>query len=315
MKTIVLEELPEFFWQLVKEEQLESNFVASDYPNLAEIRIAIIRTKVKFTHQLMDTFPNLQFIIRAGTGIDNVDLISAKKRNIRVTNTPDANAQCAFEHTLALLSAMMKNLQAAKKNILSDAWKSGLRTNFEFSELRVLVVGLGRVGWRVAFTLRLLGAKVKAVDPYLGKGFWKRYQIEETAYEEGLKWCNVLTFHCPLNKETENYFNISHLSLLNEPIFLLNTARGCIVSNSACSEGLSRNLFLGIGIDVFENEPCDIKNWFSDERVYLTPHCGSQTDPAKKRLSYELLEVWNLNALREKNVAEIVDFSLNKNEI
>jgi D-3-phosphoglycerate dehydrogenase len=300
LKTIVLEELPEHFWQLVECGNLTIYFVPSDYPEAKKIDIAIIRTKVQFTENLMDKFPNLKLIIRAGTGIDNVDLESAAKRSIFVTNTPEANAQCAFEHTLSFISAMIKNLQQAKTNVLNNKWKNKLRPNFEFSELRVLVVGLGRVGSKVALALRFLGAQIKAVDPYLGKGYWKQYQIEETTYEAGLRWCNVLTFHCPLTIETESYFNETHLHLLKTPIFLLNTARGKIIPNSAIEKGLKENLLLGAGLDVYNEEPCSIQSWYSDERVYLTPHIGSFTESAKKRLSEELFSVWKKHVFRKE---------------
>jgi D-3-phosphoglycerate dehydrogenase len=100
-----------------------------------------------------------------------------------------------------------------------------------------------------------LGAKVRGVDPYIPDHAWSQKGFAKTNYKDGLAWCNLLTFHCPLTPETENYFSVSELENLKSSIYLINTARGKIINEKAIEIGLSTNKLLGVAIDVFPKEP------------------------------------------------------------
>ncbi|MFO7895764.1 MAG: NAD(P)-dependent oxidoreductase [Candidatus Cloacimonadales bacterium] len=212
MKTTVLEEMPALFWQQLTQDDLRQWFVpAVDYT----AEIAIIRTKTQFDREMIDRFSNLKLIIRAGSGFDNIAVRYAEQKNIAVCNTPQANAFSAYEHTLAQILALIKNLQLGKKEIQIQRWKSEHPDNWEIADLKVLVVGLGRVGSRVAQALKFLGAEVKAVDPYLTPQQWKNQAVEPIHYIEGLKWCNLLTFHCPLYSDIISYSRFRSICPLN----------------------------------------------------------------------------------------------------
>ncbi len=287
MRTSILEPMPSEFWQLVEEKKVAKFFTQEEDP---ESQVVIIRTKTYFDATYLDKFPKLKLIIRAGSGFDNITVKEAVARGVQVCNTPKANAYSAYEHTLSLLVALMKAHRSSRSALMVGDWKDNLPENFEFPDMRVLVVGMGRVGRRVADTLKYLGAEVRGVDPFLDSS--QQQYIEFCSYEEGVSWCNVLTFHCPLYADTFNYFDKKILDKIREPLFLLNVARGEVVDEKALLKGLEKKLIRGAGLDVFAKEPTKALRLQRYENVYLTPHTGAYTAGAKKRMSVESMEVW-----------------------
>lgn len=294
MNTLVLEEMPDLFWQKIQEKGWEKYFFQPEtIPATRKIEIVIIRTKTVFDRTMFRKYPALKMIIRAGSGFDNIDIQEARHRNVIVCNTPEANAISAYEHTISFIMALIKQHQTAKQNILRGNWKTGLKNNLELSDLNALIVGVGRVGTRVAKALQYFGAEVKGVDPYLSKTEWQKKEVESIKYDDGIKWCNLISYHCPLTYETENYFNDSTISLLEHPIWLVNTARGGIISENAVATGLECGKLLGFATDVFSAEPFTATDYADYNNVILTPHIGSFTRKAKNRISLETLEVWS----------------------
>ena len=290
MLTLVLEKMPDLFWTEVKRRGY-SQFFKTKCAN-DDVMALIIRTRTHASANFIDKYKNLRMIIRAGTGLDNVDIKYVESKNIIVKNTPEANTNAAYEHTIAMIFSLIKQLNTFKYNILENRWKHGLNYNFEVADLTVLIVGLGRIGSRVAKALDFFGAKVYGVDPYIDKSIWQSLPVTKISYNEGLMRCNLVTFHCPLTDETKNYFSVDSLEIISNPIFLLNVARGDIVEEKAVIKGLDEDKFLGVGIDVFAKEPWTAKNFALDKRVILTPHAGSFTFSAKNRMSIEALSVW-----------------------
>lgn len=289
MKTFVAEPMPNLFWQEVVKNKWQDYFY-KDF--LSEAEVLIVRTKTKVTKDYLSKLPNLKTIIRAGTGFDNIDIQEAVSRSLAVCNTPEANALSAAEHTISLIFAMLKQHQIGKRRVLDKTWKLNLNSNWEIADLKVLLVGLGRVGSRVASVLQNLGAQVKGVDPYLSGEEWQGKGISPIPYIDGLHWCNLLSFHCPLYNSTEDYFNVEILKEFSSSAWLVNTARGAIVNEQAVEQGLLNGKLLGYGADVFSVEPCKLVSYFSMANVYLTPHIGAFTQNAKNRLSMETLYVW-----------------------
>lgn len=289
MKTLVLEAMPDLFWQEINENNWQSYFIE----NREEAEIVIIRTKTQFNRDLFEQLPNLKMIIRAGSGFDNIDLIEAENRKVIVCNTPEANAYSAYEQTLSFIFTLIKQLPECKDQILKGNWKRNIKPNWEISDLKALVVGVGRVGSQVAETLEYLGASVKGVDPYLTASDWKKKNLKQSLYKTGIQWCNLVTYHCPLRKETIAYFNNEVLNDLINPIWLINTSRGKVVDELAVARGLMNKKILGFASDVFTKEPWEVKEFGKKTNVILTPHVGAYTEKAKNRMSLETLWVWS----------------------
>ncbi|MDY6915209.1 MAG: NAD(P)-dependent oxidoreductase, partial [Candidatus Cloacimonadota bacterium] len=250
--------MPQSFWQLLQEKRWQHFFTSKEDKNA---QIAIIRTYTDFNKEKFEQFPKLKLIIRAGTGYDNIDLAEAKKREVTVCHTPNANAISAAEHTIAFIASMVKHQQLGKQVIAKYQWRETIGNSWEFTDLKVLIIGLGRVGYRVAKILKYLGAQVKAYDPYLNQKDWQQNQVEEIELEAGLSWCNLISFHTPLTSKTYHYFSMEMLNSLQQPFWLVNTARGRVVDIEALKLALHQNKLLGAALDVFPQEPYKMPNF------------------------------------------------------
>lgn len=313
MKTLIMEPMPDLFWEEIRKKGW-SSFFTENATLHDQIEIIIIRTKMDFNIDRFTEFPNLKMIIRAGSGFDNIDIIEAKNRNVIVCNTPEANAFSAYEQTLSFIFALIKQHQICKDSVLKGNWKKDFMPNWEISDLRVLIVGVGRVGTLVSDTLKYLGAQVKGVDPYLSISDWKQKNIESLIYKEGIKWCNLLTYHCPLTEKTENYFDEQVLDSIKNPIWLVNTSRGKVVNESVVEKGILNGKIIGFASDVFSKEPWKVKKFAKNLNVIISPHVGAHTKKAKKRLSLEALDVWSnyVNRHQIDNEVDLRFYSISK---
>lgn len=290
--TLVLDTMPNLFWEIVEEKGLADYFTKDNLVFSEDIEIIVLRTKSVITESHYKRFPNLKCIIRAGSGYDNIDVNKAKEYDIVVQNTPEANVQSAFEQTISFLMALIKNHKQHNQSVLDNKWRGGIVSNLEFTDLRVLIVGLGRVGSLVAKFLTAMGAQVKYVDPYIDAEAGKALNVEAIDYEAGLTWANVVTYHCPLYKQTEHYFDEQSLNFINN-IYLLNVARGGVVDIDAVVKGIDKGKILGAGIDVMESEPWKCEGWENNIKILMTPHTGAFTEKAKDRLSKDCFDVWH----------------------
>ncbi|MBI9031835.1 hypothetical protein JEZ13_07545 [bacterium] len=289
--TLVLDAMPDIFWQKVDESGKRDYFSNDNLLFSEEIEIIVLRTKSVITESHYKRFPNLKCIIRAGSGYDNIDVEKAKDYGIEVQNTPNANVNSAFEHTIGLLFALIKNHKAHNQSVLSDKWRDGIDSNLEVSDLRVLIVGFGRVGSSLGKFLRSLGAQVRFVDPEVEASEQRFEGISPISYEEGLGWANVISYHCPLYSQTGGYFDEDCLNFINQA-YILNVARGGIVDIDALVKGIEQGKILGAGIDVMEAEPWRCEGWEDNPKIIMTPHTGAYTEQAKERLSIETYQTW-----------------------
>jgi len=305
MKTLVLDPMPEEFWRVVNQQKVRDHFFSIEDEISNNIEIIIIRTKTILSKEILKKYPNLKLIIRAGSGFDNIDIEETLSRNIKVCTTPNSNALSAFEHTISFILSLIKQHQIGKDLIVNGKWKGDIIPNWEISDLRALIVGVGRIGSQVGSFLQYMGAEVKGVDPYLSEEEWDQRKITKIAYSEGIKWCNLISYHCPLYSQTKHYFSNTVLDDLLYPVWLINTARGGILEENAVLRGLDSGRILGLGIDVFEREPVQYKNYFSRSNIIITPHIGANTLKAKKRLISETLFVWDHFVFKNKIINQI----------
>ena len=302
--TLVMDIMPDLFWQIVTEHGYNEYFTQDNLLFSEDIETIILRTKSVITESHYKRFPNLKCIIRAGSGYDNIDVTKAEEYDIIVQNTPKANVQSAFEHTIGLLFALIKNHKAHNNSVLTNKWREDIKSNLEISDVKMLVVGLGRVGSLVANFVKSYGGQVKFVDPYIEAESWINSDILPIDYEEGLSWANVVTYHCPLYKQTEHYFDEQSLNFI-DGIFLLNVARGGVVDIDAVTKGIDDGKILGAGIDVMESEPWQCEGWEDNSKIIMTPHTGAFTEKAKDRLSQDCFDVW-----RNFNFEKIVKYPI-----
>lgn len=264
---------------------------AQDPKNLdpSELKTAhalIIRSRTPITEELLNNAPNLQLIITCTSGFDHIDLNATQKWGITVMHTPTANIQSAAQLTWSLVLACANNLFTAHKMLKAGEWKRESVTGLELSGRTYGIVGLGRIGSRVAEIAQAFGMHVIAYDPYQDDEVFERLNLARSSYEEVLKTADVLSFHVPKTLETDHMLDRSHFEYIHRGIILINTSRGSIINENDLYEALQKGWIKSAGLDVFEKEPLDRNsNLLKLPNVVLTPHIGANTHEAFDKAS------------------------------
>lgn len=260
--------------------------------NLAEAAGLIIRSRTKIDATYLEQAKNVKVIITSTSGFDHIDLTETEKRKITVMYTPDANAISAAEHTWALLLSLLRFIPAADRSMRSGAWTRDLFNGFELAGKTLGIIGLGRIGTRMAMIAKGFSMDVVAFDPYQEDNVFQKLQLGRSSYEEVLKSADILTFHVPLTKETKNMFNQNHAEYISPKTILLNTSRGGVVNELDLVAMLEQNKLAGAALDVFEKEPiARDSRLFKAPRLILTPHLGALTVDAFEKSSMEAAQL------------------------
>jgi D-3-phosphoglycerate dehydrogenase len=240
---------------------------------------------------LLDAARNLKVVARAGVGIDNVDVEYASTKGIIVVNAPFGNTNSAAEHTLALLLSACRNVPTAHASLKAGEWSRAKFTGVELKGKVAGVIGLGKVGGRVATRLKAFECEVLGCDPYIGLKRGQDLGVKLVELEELCRSCDILTVHTPLNDETRGMIGPEQLALMKEGVILLNVARGGIIDESALLSGLESGKVALAAIDVFSEEPPrteTLKRLIAQERLVVTPHLGANTQEAQVNVAVDV---------------------------
>lgn len=269
-----------------REETME---VIKDYTGIA------VRTKFRIDKELFDAATNLEFVARAGAGLDNIDEAIAKEKGIKLLNAPEGNMDAVGEHATGLLLSLMNNFRIADQQIRSGKWDREGNRGYELKGKTVGIVGYGFMGKSFAKKLKGFEVNVIAYDKYK-TGFSDDF-AKEVSMEEIVRQSDVLSLHIPLTSETRQMVNEEYLFHFRKPIFFINTARGEIVNTTAVLAALNQGKILGAGLDVLEAEKfplLGLQDWYADivatEKVILTPHVGGWTFDSYRKISEVLAE-------------------------
>lgn len=272
---------------LFLQQQNHLQIVRSEHPyhlpldHLVSAHALIIRSRTKIDEDLLKKARQLQMIITCTSGFDHIDLEATTKWGITVMHTPTANVESAAQLTWGLVLSCVNNLQQAHKMVKAGDWKRDLITGIELNGRTYGIIGLGRIGSRVAELAQAFGMSVVAYDPYAGDENFERLKIPRLSYEEVLKTADVLSFHVPKTPETDSMMNRSHFEYMHRGIVLINTSRGSVINENDLCEALNKGLLRAVGLDVFEKEPLPrTSNLLSYPNVIMTPHTGANTEDA-----------------------------------
>lgn len=257
--------------------------------DLAKECLGIVAGVEPLTKQVMDALPNLRCISRVGVGMDNIDLVYAKRKDIAVVNTPDGPTRSVAEMTIAMVFSLLRKIPQADSNLKNGIWKKETG-NLLFGKT-MGVVGLGRIGKMVAELFSFLGCQVLGFDLKPDKDWAKKNAIELVELDELMSNSDIITLHVPPSKDKSPVIGKDHLLKMKCTSFLINAARGGVVDETILVELLSERKIAGAAIDVFSNEPYN-GPLTSLDNVVLTPHLGSYA--AEGKLQMEIDAVNNL---------------------
>lgn len=227
----------------------------------------------------------LKVISRYGVGIDNVDLETARLKNVIVTNTPGANSASVAELALGLLLSLMRRIPESSAATRKGEWP---RMNGKSLEGKTVgIVGLGAIGKQLALRLQGFGCQLVAYEPFPDLSFAEKYNVRLVGLEEMLPKADVISLHVPLLNETRGLVNREFLDKMKANALLINTARGEIINEADLYASLKSGHLGGAALDAFCQEPPDPNNpLLGLPNVIVTPHMGAHTDGATNAMGW-----------------------------
>jgi D-3-phosphoglycerate dehydrogenase / 2-oxoglutarate reductase len=259
---------------------------------LKEVDGIIIRSGTTLTEELLKDQPRLKVIVRAGVGVDNIDLPAATRAGIVVMNTPAGNTTSTAEHTIAMLLALSRNIAPAAASMKGGKWDRKSFTGTQLAGKTLAVVGLGRIGLSVAKRAIGLEMKVVGYDPFLSAEKAAEQGIEVVRNVDDLIGrCDFLTVHTPLTDETRGLINAERLAKMRKGARVINCARGGIIDESDLADAVESGHIAGAAIDVFVQEPPGDNRLVKLPQVLTTPHLGASTDEAQELVALEAAEI------------------------
>ncbi len=253
----------------------------------------IVRSGTRITAELLESPGKLRAIVRAGVGVDNIDVAAATRVGIVVMNTPGGNTVSTAEHTITMLMALARHIPAADASIRQGRWERGKFVGAQLAGKTLGVVGLGRIGREVARRASGLDMKVVGYDPFMAPEKAAQLGIESLPdLHSLLPRCDFLTVHTPLTDETRNLIGAPELAMLKPQARVLNCARGGIINEEALAEALRSGKLAGAALDVFVQEPPPGDHPLMKlPNVVITPHLGASTVEAQVSVAREAAQL------------------------
>ena len=269
---------------------------------------ALLVNKVKLTREIIDALPNLRYIGELATGYDNIDVAAAKEKGIPVCNVPGYSTDSVAQLTFALLLELCHHAGEHSRRVTQEMkWSRQpyyCFWDFPLKELsgRVMgVVGLGRIGIRVAEIARAFGMKVIAYSrtPKEIDG------VSCVDFDTLLRESDVISLNCPLTDATRGLINADSLAKMKKSAFLINTARGGVIVEEDLRKALDAGIIAGAAVDVTSTEPPTEDNPLLEAKnIIVTPHIAWATEEARGRLLATVID--NLIAWTEGRPQNVV---------
>ncbi len=248
-----------------------------------EADAVIVRSRTKVDRRFIDSAPNLRLVVRAGVGLDNIDLKYAQEKGITVRNTPNATVVSVAELTLGLILAAARHIPKAHSSTKAGLWEKKKLKGMELYGKVLGIVGMGRIGRAVAERARCLGMEVIYYDVIDVPGY-RKVSLEDLFSE-----ADVVSLHLPLNEGTRGMINYSLMARMKEGAILVNTARGQLIPTGDLIRILEEGR-ITVALDVYEEEPPP-PDLLKYENLIATPHIGAQTREAQRRAAEEAAKV------------------------
>src|SRR6266403_2086524 len=280
-KVLISDALSPAAVQIFRDRGVEVDFqpkLGADKEKLAELvgdfDGLAVRSATKVTPKVLEQAKRLKVIGRAGIGVDNVDIPAAPARGIIVMNTPVGNSITTAEHAITLMLALARQIPQADISTQAGKWEKNRFMGVEITSKTLGVIGCGNVGSIVANRAIGLKMKVIAYDPFLAPERAAELGVEKVDLQDLLPRADFITLHTPLTAETRNLVDSKFLARCKKGVRLINCARGGQV--------------VGVGLDVFAEEPARHNPLFGMDNVVCTPHLGASTMEAQENVAQQL---------------------------
>ncbi|MFH1616434.1 MAG: NAD(P)-dependent oxidoreductase [Planctomycetota bacterium] len=264
----------------------------------------------RYNDKLYNVLPRGGIIARFGVGHDGISKANATKGGIIVSNTPGVLDDSVAEHAIWLLGSLARQVASHNTDMKADKWQPKL--GLEMRAKILLVLGCGKIGCKVAkiasfgFGMNVIGYDIAQLDAQEMKQKWGILQVF-SSLDEAIARADVISLHLPATEATKHFVGKEFLMKMPKHAFLINTARGSIIDEAALYDAVAASRIAGAALDVFENEPYVPVDSEKDLRklstVLLTPHIGSSTVEACKRMAHRVLA--NIKACYERRFRQL----------
>ena len=298
-KIYITRQIPDNGLEILRNKGYELDISLEDRPLRKEELITALKAKPydavlclltdTINKEVFDAVPTAKIFANYAVGFNNIDIEEAKKRGVRITNTPGALTESVAEHTWGLILALTRRLVESDQFVRQGkfkGWGPKLLLGSDVKGGVLGIVGAGRIGGRVAsiakgFSMEVVYFDVKRNEQFEGESGAVYYQSVDNV----LKKADVVSIHVPLLPETKHLITAERLAMMKKTAFIINTSRGPVIDEKALVEALKNGVIKGAGLDVFENEPELMPGLLDLPNVVLTPHTASATEVARNEMA------------------------------
>jgi D-3-phosphoglycerate dehydrogenase len=244
----------------------------------------IIRSRTNVDERVLRAKRRLKAVARAGVGLDNVDLETAKKLGIQVINSPEAPSNAVAELVLGLMLALARRIPEGDASMKRGEWIKRQLTGFELKGKTLGIIGFGRIGYELGKKCKALGMTVVAYDVAMHrlKKYVEEIGAESVTMDDLLSGSDFVSVHVPLLPQTRNLIGRDQIDLMKKSAYLINAARGGIIDEMALRDALVKGELGGAALDVFANEPPDDTSLTGLKNIVCMPHIGAATVEAQR---------------------------------
>ncbi|WP_407282793.1 phosphoglycerate dehydrogenase [Methanolobus sp. ZRKC1] len=251
---------------------------------LAKDHDAIIAGTEQLTRDVLEQLPELKMISRCGVGMDNVDMVACIDHGIQLKNTPDAVTPAVAELTLGLMLNISRHICLMNNNMKAGEWNK--KMGKLISGKKIGIIGLGRIGKKLAQLLRPFDVDILAYDIYQDTKWAMENDVMYADMGSLLEQSDIISLHVPYSKENYHLLDADKLAMMKKGAYIINVARGGLIDEDALFCKMKDGYFSGAALDVFEKEPYNGK-LTELENVILTPHVGSYAMEARIQMEIE----------------------------
>ena len=241
----------------------------------------IVRSRTKIDRAVLDRATRLRLVARPGTGLDNIDVEYARSKGVTVVNSPESLVEAVAEHVVLLMLALSRKLVVADVGTRGGKWEKNALMGKELKGRVLGIVGLGRIGKRIAEICKTLGMSVLFYDVIsIPPEVVASLGAKVVGLDELIGSSDYITLHVPMTPETAHMIDNHRLGQMKKTAFLINTSRGGVIDEAALAAALQNGTIAGAALDVFEKEP-PAGPILAAPNTILTPHIGGQTEEAQ----------------------------------
>ena len=254
---------------------------------IGDYQVLIIRSATRVDRDLVDAAKGtkLKLIIRAGVGLDNIDIEYATANGLIVKNTPNASSNSVAELVLGHMLTLSRFIAISNVTMREGCWNKKAYTGVEIFGKTLGIVGFGRIGKSLANKARALGMNVVFYDKFITED--ESYQYNEL--DDLLRKADFISLHVPATEKP--LIGREEFEIMKDGVFIVNAARGGIIDEEALLDALNNKKVAGAGLDVYNIEPNPNLELCKHERVSCTPHIGAATQEAQERIGQEIIDI------------------------